>query len=244
MMDDKDQDRIERLLRAELSAEEESALREQAAVDKELAEELEFAEDLEKVAGFTGRANLKDRLQQLEQAKATKVPLRITWRRPLAVAASVMLVLGIAAAWYANKAYSDEALLTAYYEVPNFSGSRSETNTSSWEQITSAFYSKNYPQVEQLMAAHPDLRATKDGMHLLAHTYLQSNQIEKALAQIEQLPGSPAKDWLRVQGLLAAGEYASLKESLAKITATPNHPYYQEAVELLRKVNSSWRILI
>lgn len=242
-MDDKDQDRIERLLRGELSAEEESSLQADARANNELAQELEFAQDLDKVVGSAGRANLKERLQRLEQSQGQKTALKVSWRRPLAIAASVLLLLGMAAVWYANATYSNQALLTAYYETPNFSGTRSEGDVSAWEQVTAAFYAKDYASVVELMQANPVLKTTEDGKQLLAHTYLQSDQIEAALEQVEALNEGPTKDWLQILARLAAGQDSSVEQGLDQIIATPDHPYYKEAIALKRKLNSAWRLL-
>ncbi len=243
MMDDKDQDRIERLLRGELSAEEESSLQADAKASDELAQELEFAQDLDKVVGAAGRASLKERLQQLEQSQEQKKALKVSWRRPLAIAASVLLLLGMAAVWYANTAYSNQALLTAYYETPNFSGTRSAGDASAWEQITAAFYGEDYASVVELMEANLTLKATEDGKQLLAHTYLQSDQIEAALEQVESLSEGPTKDWLQILTRLAAGQNSGVEKGLNKIIASSDHPYYQDAIALKRKISSVWRLL-
>lgn len=242
-MDEKDQDRIERLLRGKLSAEEESSLRADASVDDELAQELEFAEDLDKVASAAGRASLKERLQQLEQSSGQKTPLKVSWRRPLAIAAGVLLLLGLAAVWYASTTYSNQALLTAYYEAPNFSGARSQSDASAWEQMTAAFYREDYARVIQLMDANPAWKTTAEGQVLLAHTYLQADQIEAALAQVESLAGGPTKDWLLIMTRLAAGQNNAAERGLDIIIASPDHPYYQEAVALKQKMRSGWRLL-
>lgn len=243
MMDEKDQDRIERLLRGELSAEEESTLNADASSNEELAQELDFAQDLDRVVGVAGRASLKERLQELEQAQGKKSPLKVSWRRPLAIAAGVLLLLGVAAVWYANTAYSNQALLRAHYELPNFSGSRSEGVPSTWEQITAAFYGENYAGVIQLMDANPEWQATEDGQQLLVHTYLQSGQIEAALEQTESLAEGPTKDWLQVLTSLAAGKDDGVEQGLNKIIDSPEHPYYEEAVALQQKISSGWRLL-
>ncbi len=158
--------------------------------------------------------------------------VRTMWRR-LAVAASVVLLLGIAAAWWVSQQYSDEKLVAEAYISPKASG------TMGGQETQASLLEKQFETAHQFFknAAYAD--ATRE-------FGLVVNQLEANPALFDQLTHQFYLDNAKWTGLLAqfaAGQISdeAFSEKLAAFANDPASDYAEKAKDLKRDLGSVWR---
>ena len=237
-----EQDRLDRWLRGELSAEEEAALRKEREGNEDLEQEMNLLEDLEVVAGHATRRDLKARWQQLEADRKSSPKPKLVWRRWVAVAA-VGLLLITAGLWFANRNYSNKALFAANYDLPNFSSERGAMDHQSFQQAADAFYRGDYPLTLAILEVVNFSKQPLMVERLRFHSALQIGNYELAATSLEKLPTNKTKDWLTVLLYLKTEDTEQVRLELKKILDQPGHPYLPEAEALNRQFDSPWRLL-
>ena len=123
-------ERIEAYLLGELSEAERLAFEEEMQKDEALKAEVEQAEAVHKLVVQESRQELKSRLHEIREEGPPAKPLRSGFSRPLAIAATVVVLLVSAMALYflLNNT-SDEGLYAKYYEPhPNMLTTMGEQN--------------------------------------------------------------------------------------------------------------------
>lgn len=214
----------------------------------DFAEELAFHEDLRVAATKAGKLALKDRLLRVEAEREKPNRMQVSYRRVLGIAAGVLLFLTAGALWYAQANYATEAIFAQRYSAPNFSGTRSVSANTTYQEAANAYYFEDFSRSVALLKDSLNVPGMppRAGL-LLAHAYLKQRQPADALALVPApLPASPSREawqWLETLALLQSGQQQDLENRLSTIAQTPNHPNQGEANELLQQLQSPWRLL-
>ena len=238
---------IDKYLSGALSEAEEQLLEEKRKSPAFL-EELAFHEDLQVVATKAGKLALKDRLRQIEEEQQKPTRLKLSFRRKLAIAASILLVLAAGSLWYAQANYASKVIFAQQYSGPNFAGTRSAEANPAYQEAANAFYTDDFPRAIGLLkndlgsAGMPEQTSL-----LLAHAYLKNAQPEAATALVpQQFPTTVSQEawqWVEVLALLQSGPKDQLISKLTGIANTSKHPNQRTAQEILKQVQSPWRLL-
>ena len=101
MINEQDIELIEKYLFGKLSEQEKAAFEQRLKNDMELAEEVDFMRDLKISSSEFGREELKNKLKKIaHEYKAIEIKQNPSIRTYLAIAASIIVVIGIAALFY------------------------------------------------------------------------------------------------------------------------------------------------
>lgn len=233
---------IETYLSGAMDSTERQAFEAQLATDEAMrAEVAAFRQIFTGFDGLKGEAFKKDVAEWAAEAKTKTsreiVPIktegkpRQMWPR-LAVAATIVLLVGIGMAWWGGRQYSDVAIAERNYVAP-LSGDTMGDN----------------PKMEEIEAQFE-----------AAHKSFQAGKYADAAGQFDQfllrLEGSPflvdelTKDfyienaqWTGLLAKFAAGEIkeAEMKATLEKIAADPMSEYAEKAKEMLAEMDTFWR---
>jgi hypothetical protein len=238
---------IDKYLSGTLSEAEEQLLEEKRK-SPTFVEELAFHEDLQVVATKAGKLALKDRLRQIEVERQKPSRLKVSFRRKVAIAASILLVLAAGSLWYAQANYASKVIFAQQYSSPNFSGTRSSEANPTYQEAANAFYTDDYPRAIGLLKS--DLGTVgmpEQASLLLAHAYLKNAQPEAALALLPQAQSTSSSQeawqWVEVLALLQSGPKDQLVSKLTGIANSSKHPNQRTAQEMLKQIQSPWRLL-
>jgi hypothetical protein len=229
-----DTELVEWYLEGELSA------GNQQAVEGRKANDPAFAKRLDEQAQLSsGFLDLKDddfRQQLRKWEKVAQKPtaelrgLRSNWIRLGAIAASVLVLMMAGANWFAQKNYSDEALVTRFYKQPptgNTMGAGATEEEAYLVDFTTAHKAlegKDYPQAARLFTA--------------LSTQLPPENFDKEDLKYYQ----DNLDWSIVLAKVGEGKPAAeINARLERIIGDEEHTYYREAIALQKHLGSFWR---
>lgn len=234
---------IERFL-ANVLTEEEKKVFATRQGDPVFTELLTFHQDLHVVATQAGKLTLKERLRQVEKKREQPKGLRLGFRRKLAIAATLLLLIAAGTFWYAQANYSNQALLAANYSAPNFSAPRSTQQDVLYAEAARAFYTGEYEEV--ISSLKKNDQNTPASSLLLAHAYLKTNQADLAIAKRPVTGADELKEewqWVELLASLANGDASRLQQQLAELTSNPKHAYHNKAKVIQEQTQSTWRRL-
>lgn len=227
---------VEWYLTDQLSEENRQRVDQRRAEDEEFA--LLFDEQEQLMAGFSAAKGeqFRKQLNQWDQSSggASDAPkvrkLQPGWRRFIAVAASVALIMVAMTVWNINGGFSDQALADKYYQVPptgNTMGQDEGGDTAYLDVFTdahTAMQQKDYGRArllfEQLITTIPPASFSDDDLK-----YYQDNL-----------------DWNLILALLGQDESGQmLQQRLDVILASPEHTYFPKAQQLQDDLDKFWR---
>lgn len=231
-------DRIENHLLGNLTEGEQKAFEQELNTQPSLREKYR---EVESWVNALEAAALKEELNRFhEQAFGTKQPAKslyiLRWR-PLAMAASVALVLGAFLWYFVLLAPTHEKLFTAYYEPdPGLPTTMSNSAAYAFDRGMVDYKTGNYPAAinrwEGLIAEKPQNDTLN---YFLGTAHLELGNTEKAKAYLEIVvqngDGPFAQDaaWYLALSYLSTGRIQEAKEVLEK----SNHPQKEMLMEKL-----------
>lgn len=250
-MDERTEKRLEDYALGKSSPAEQAALRQEANQDETLAAALRRTELEVRAMQLADRDDLRRKMATWQLAESSDtaeteapskiVPLRRRWRRALAYAASVLVLLSAGTFWYANQYYGNARLAEEFF-ISGLSTSRGDTATpSELDRAKTAMAAGDWAAVPEILAA----TETVPARFLVAEAYRQLENYDAALAQYDLniATGSPLQqeeaEFFRVLTLLAAGRTEAARAELDRFGA--DHAFAPQIEELRQKLNSGWR---
>ncbi len=168
---------------------------------------------------------------------------------PLAIAASVALMVGVFGFLQKGK-YSNDGILSRHYTAYEMPTVRSGNNNQALAEGVRAFQSKDYSKAIEYFKGIPveDPLYTKAQFYL-GQAYYQNEQAAEAIvpfgvvAQSDDLELSEKADWYALLAGLASNqvEKASFQNRLERITTDTGHSYHGQAKEIQADLESFWR---
>ena len=261
-------DKIEQYLADAMSEEERSSFEAEVAQNKELREAVEahrLAQDaMEVMIEDNLRAELQkmqadtypiQKLRKSDEQGGRVVSLRRYWPR-LAVAASVLLLIGFFTFQWTGNNYSDSAIAGNFYQPEDLlqeievRGDREESVLATGiKQLEAAQYQEALTTLESI----PDTSDfILDATYLKGFGLAQQGNIAQAQEQLQTVidqkinPNLADKaEWLYLLMYLNAEDTDNpeFKALLEKISNDPDHSYHASAVKLKKQLNSFWRKL-
>ncbi|MCB9280235.1 MAG: hypothetical protein H6562_15185 [Lewinellaceae bacterium] len=185
---------------------------------------------------------------QADPKPARRAFLRVH-SRVWAVAASLLLLLGIFGYWRVSQ-YSGDTLASNFYDSSELTAVRSApAGQGELDAGLSALRAGNFEAAASAFQAFdPSNAYFTDAQYLLANTWYQSGKLGEAEAILKQLQTnsdpeiSEKADWLLLLAYLKGGRKGSPETTqlLDKITGDTGHSFYPKAVELKRELGSFW----
>lgn len=208
--------------------------------------------------GLTIEDRIAGKLKKLELDRnigQEKSAPQITWRKRLAIAASVLLLILAGMFIWSNQNYSNQSLAANLYAESTIPTVRNDGETNqNLNQGILAFNQKDY---DTAIAALSEITskdiAYKEAEYILAHAYWHKRDDAKAnyyfssLLNEENLPASIDRQELEWNQLLTTlkekgADSQAFKEALATIQSNSNHAFYLQANDLSKKLTSFWRV--
>lgn len=167
---------------------------------------------------------------------------RLSWRN-LAVAASILLVLGFVGQRWVAANYGNTALLGdedyASFVIRNGKVS------SGVSAANGALASKNYQQVfsilDQIDTTNYDTEILRAGASYGLKDYRATARYLQSAAQYAAPLEKQELDWKLAMLYINVNDDEQAKVVLSKIIDDPNHDYHGDAISTLNKLNSFWR---
>ena len=188
-------------------------------------------------------------LQGTEKKEAKVVGLR-SWVSRYAIAASVLLLVGFFTFQFMGNQYSNQNLMTAYYENPDFSelGVRGEVKQD-LEIAYNALKANDFDKAIELLKNVPTANGYyAEAQFHLGETYMMQKDYSNAVQAFNQVITTKDTrfvenaEWNKVLALLATDQLNSdFQTTLNKIATENGHAFQTKAKELQGKLNSFWR---
>ena len=246
---------IDAYLSGDMSGDDKKAFEQQLKEDKTLAAEVKLFQNIdeaisdESALDFQRMTNaLGDEFFNAEKKEQPTPVRRLTfYRSPLAIAASVLLVVGLGLTWWwlgGKGSMDDNALFAAYYEPYTFQETvrGSDEPISNFDAATKAFNANDYENAETFFMAHleevpNDVRASF-GLGLL---YLNqsmpalkkaNNQFQDVIDDGKSLLVDKAK-WYLALSCIKQGNRNAARPWLLELSQSNNKQLAKQASELL-----------
>ncbi|MEM7367459.1 MAG: hypothetical protein AAF587_02590 [Bacteroidota bacterium] len=204
-----------------------------------------------KVEEWEEQIKQEEAQRQEEDEEAQSVFGRFRTLMPLAIAATVLLLLLIGSRWYISQQYSNQALALANYQVveadrlKGLRGANPEVPESNWEDCASAV-----PILQSIVASSPVYAQSQfalgqclfEQQHYTAAAQAFETSINAGGKSFEQYETAY---WSRVLALLASGEQSD-KEILQLLDGLPpdtNQGLIRKSDRLKKDLSSVWRAI-
>ncbi|MEO1260697.1 MAG: tetratricopeptide repeat protein [Bacteroidota bacterium] len=226
---------------------------ERASFEKELAEnntlkkEFELFKQTDEAVDFMQYEHVRKTIKSFEKPGSRIVPF---WRRPLAVAASVLLVLAASFFIYSTYQFSNNNLADRYYSPPNFSELRSNEITSENVLLNASSYINQgkYSEASMLLLAVESTSPQYiDAKYMLGHLHFSGGDIADAIDHFKIVQDSndtryaENAEWQLALCYLKTGDEQKCRQELEKILTDKSHAYYSDATSLKKNINSFFR---
>lgn len=251
-------DKIDAYLQDELPPSEQQAFEQALQTDPQLAEQVRLQREILEALQDKPALAFYDRLRAAsageDRDRTGQKGRIIPFRRWLAVAASVVLLAGVALTIYANRSYSNERLADAIYEEtepPGLQRNGSSTPLRPLQEAQKALQEGRWEDAIRLAAA-PELYSespdSTEARFIAACAFLQLGDTREALRALNLVTRSASvwkqrAEYLRVGTSLQAGNTEEAKEYLQAILDDPRHDYYQQAENIFSRLHSPLRRL-
>lgn len=252
--------KIEQYVSGQMTADEQAAFEAAMAADPALAEEVDAYRLAEEVVDLAVEESLREQLRewhtadapgnQQDSAKVVSLVARRSWRRILAIAAGVLILLFVGSYWYADRQYSSDALALSYFSADDpLSTVRAGGNAHPLAGAIDALRSEDFEQAEAaLQAVPPSDENYADARFFLGLNYYLQDRPAQAIDIWQPLENDPnpllaeKASWYLILAHLRTDEVdkADLLRQLQDITADPDHAYHRQASELAASYQSFW----
>lgn len=242
----KKEELTEKYFLGDLTAEESEQFHALLEENEAFKEQFEFEKSVRKVVRTAEKAKLKNKLQEweqdLQQSAGPKWFNRPAWR--IAASIAVLISVGLYFYYASNFTTDTGALYALHYEkYPNtvYTITRGDAQEESMERRAFTAYEANdYSSAIQLFTS---LKAEKQEVYIdfyLAQSYLEDNQIEKAIASFKEVIAHNADfageaRWYLALAYLKNEEKEKAMQQLEDI-ASGNDYKQEESGELLEKL--------
>lgn len=157
---------------------------------------------------------------------------RFSLYKKLALAASIVLLVGFGMSWWGSQNYSDAVLADNYYSAPISEGTMGDSPDvllkplhKLFEKAHQQFQDGEYEKaIQSFMDLEAVLQSNEQQMDKLSFNYYKENV-----------------EWTLILAFLKTGQPSSLEKPLNTITNNPNHGYTEQAGELKNDLASFWR---
>lgn len=262
---------IDRYITKKMNSADKATFENIMATDASLKEEIAFREGLIKAMKWKRQVNIAHAEMLKKKAEdplvvasksdnqTVNTPIRrIGFRKVLAYAASLSLLVLAGSSWFANNNYSDQRLADGYtsgllsIENSNLKGGDSSSKDpfeqglyylKEKEYVEAASFFKKIPQEnETYTQARLHLAYSQYYMDAFVDAIQNSNIVIKESFDTKDKQKS---EWLIVQSLLKQGKKdTKFFQQLQAIADNPNHIYQKRAKTLQSELNIFWRKLI
>lgn len=199
---------------------------------------------------------LAQQRQKATAAKSATAKIIPFWKRPLAIAASILLVVLAGTFIWSNQQYSNKALTAQFYANSTLPTVRSDQATNAnFSNGLVAFSKQNYQEaithLDQIALTETNYLSAK---YLLGHAYLKTNNYQQAYQDFGYLLATASNrnlsnidqeevEWNKLMAAMNIMPVNSpvLQADLKAILSNPKHGYYQKAIELDQRLSSTWR---
>lgn len=239
---------IEKYLNGELSDAETADFKIKLKSDNELNEELRVHQAARVAAHVLAYKHLKD---THTFSKSAKKPASHVFylKKVLTIAASFTVVMGIAAWIWINHEYSRSNIIGEYSYLALSSGVRSadqQIDENYFEAIEAYKIGDYKTTLDKINNIENESSLTRDMVYLRIYALIQSNNLEEAAEvtsselDINRLSDRYNMDWINVLITLGANDHSSVNGQLEQIIENSDHPYRPDALDLKKKVNSTF----
>lgn len=250
-------EKIEAYLNGELSGEELSQFQASLKSDAELAGQVELFKNLDVALADEGAIALQKETLELgdlffNEKKEESTPIRRLpfYRRPLAIAASIALIVSVAAVIWLNNgsgAMSNDELFAAYYEPHSFAnGVRGgEDTANNYDKAMDAIKLGDNDTAIRLLQSHLTEQATDvKAAFALATAYMQADPPQYGMAvQYFQFVIDDGKSlmvdqskWYQALVYIKQGNKAAARLLLEKLQSSEDTSLVRKAGELLEQL--------
>lgn len=241
MNQEKNIDLIEQYLNNELSAGERQDLEEKISGDDSLAAEFERRQLAHQMLDFMVAENLRNQLRSLEAEDTRVIPMATRKRSlyVLAVAASVVILIGAFFFIPTGGSLSNQQLALNFYEAPAFTMRGTDAGNISLQvaQGMEALNLGEYSQAVELLQNVPaDNEYYVMARYYLGHAHFLNKNYPAAESDFNQVMNAndmrfqQAAEWYRLLSCKAQNQ--NCQEMLQLILQNPNHPYFNQASEI------------
>ncbi len=265
--------KIEAFVKGELTAEETAAFRQEITRDKELALQVQVHQLEWEAAHLLREKDLRNKFKHWEkEERAPKAETRITNAtkqkpkaerrfsyRQLAIAASILFIIGIGSLFLKSQQYTNEALFTEAYLEPTYTNrlrSRGPTSNNLNNSIQSLFDKKDYTELINQLKTIPDNDPDYvQAQLLMGHAFFQKGKTEEnnddfltaipyyqnVLAQQANYEIKSEAEWYILLSQLKNNQVdKAFLNKLDSISKDVDHDYKQNAKTLLDNTESNW----
>lgn len=159
-------------------------------------------------------------------------------------------LLILAAVWYAQERYSQEALLERYSLRPDLERIQKAASNSKVLSAARAYEMGQYRQSDSLLLdLLPDDPDFVLGEYLLGHSYLKNKRISNAILSFESVRDfglSPVQDdaaWMTVIALIRRGKTEEAREIMQDMANDSTYSHTIKARKLEQDLDTWWRKL-
>jgi len=235
---------IEAYLEERLSKEERQHFEERLQSDSVLKEEYDAYRATMKLLEFMA-------IDDLKQSQSTFITTgsNSSYLKRWTIAAGILFLLLGGLVLFANLAYSNERLAAQAYSAPNLAsivrgGQLSEAENTAIQ----AFLSDNYEKTIEVLSSTSE--KSKEAQFLTGLAYFKKGQASQAVAAFQNMLSDSlnerrvSTEWYLTLAHLMNDDLEAAKLSLEQILSQSSNPNFDKAVELQKKLNSKWRILV
>ncbi len=190
-----------------------------------------------------------DKLAQLRQ-ETTTTKIIPFWKRPLAIAASLLFLILAGTILWSTQQYSNKALTRQFYAQSTTPTVRSDQETNiDFSNGLVAFSQEEYMLTIDHLHKIPKTDPTYlEATYLLGHAHLKTGAYEQAYQHFGALLSAPTPttidkaevEWNQLMAAMNMDK-AIFQKDLKAILANPQHAYYQKAMDLNDQLSSNWR---
>lgn len=207
--------------------------------------------------GLAIEDKVSGKLQKLAQQRkehTTPPLLQVWWKKPLSIAAGILLLLLAGSIIWINQNYATDTLAINGYAESTLPTVRSENEVN--PNLTNgfmAFSKKEYAKAYTLLATIPETDTNYlEAQYIAAHAYWQEHKYAGAGALFSSLLSSPnlpqtidrqELEWNNTLTILQekGAKHEIFKQAFGAILANPQHSYHQKAIMLSNQLDSFWR---
>lgn len=236
---------IEAWLLGELSPEEAQSFENQMKADDSLSKAVKEQEVAFEAIDLLVEENLTHKLKALQEERYAKPrSIGILRRMPLAIAASVVVLIAAGVAFMMNQNFSNQQLVANNFEISD-TGIRGEGNAA-FDSFANGDYTNAVAQFETILKENPERKAVQ---LYLGQSYYMLKDYPKALSQFETVFKNNTPDprfsndarWYMGLTYLAMEDKQNAKTIFEELKNNQVPIFGEKAESILNDLESFWR---
>ena len=230
---------------------------EKLQLEKEMAQNPDLRQEFQKhqlaidAIDLLIEKNIRTKFQEWQPASRVKevnsapparsVSTKKIYFRPIAIAASFLILVALAFTIWINLPQKRETLAQHFYQTPELSKRTSFQGTASeLEEGFQLFENKNYQEaIPIFLKLEESSGRYAEAQYLLAHAYFQLKKFDQAIVAFKKVAASEDQrykekaDWNLLLSYLAMNDRGpAFQQAKQKILDHPQHSYWQQTKEL------------